>query len=79
MRNTLCTVHGSTSKTDRTAVSSAASTARSARSSSSTLGDAQERWTFGIRQRRFWDEHAAFADRLVGQGVVILDGPIGSS
>jgi len=22
----------------------------------------------GIRQQRFWDEHAAFADRLVGQG-----------
>jgi uncharacterized protein len=32
----------------------------------------------GIRQQRFWDEHAAFADRLVGQRVVILGGPIAS-
>ena len=31
----------------------------------------------GIRQQRFWDEHAAFSDRLVGQGV-ILCGPIAS-
>jgi uncharacterized protein len=31
-----------------------------------------------IRQQRFWDEHAAFADRLVSQGVVILGGPIAS-
>jgi uncharacterized protein YciI len=31
-----------------------------------------------IRQQRFWDEHAAFADRLVDQGVVILGGPIAS-
>jgi uncharacterized protein YciI len=32
----------------------------------------------GIRQQRFWDEHAAFADRLVRQGVVFLGGPIAS-
>jgi uncharacterized protein len=32
----------------------------------------------GLRQQRFWDEHAAFADRLVGQGVVIIGGPIAS-
>jgi uncharacterized protein YciI len=32
----------------------------------------------GLRQQRFWDEHAAFADRLVGQGVVIIGGPIDS-
>jgi uncharacterized protein YciI len=32
-----------------------------------------------VRQQRFWDEHAAFADRLVGQGVVILGGPIASA
>jgi uncharacterized protein len=34
--------------------------------------------TSSIRQQRFWDEHAAFADRLVGQGDVILGGPIAS-
>ena len=32
----------------------------------------------GLRQQRFWDEHAAFADGLVGQGVVIVGGPIDS-
>ena len=32
----------------------------------------------GIREQRFWDQHAAFADGLAGQGVIILGGPIGS-
>jgi uncharacterized protein len=32
-----------------------------------------------IRQQRFWDEHAAFADRLVSLGIVILGGPIASA
>jgi uncharacterized protein YciI len=32
----------------------------------------------GMRQQRFWEEHAAFADRLVGQGIVIIGGPIDS-
>jgi uncharacterized protein len=31
-----------------------------------------------IRKQPFWDEHAAFADQLVAQGVVILGGPIAS-
>jgi uncharacterized protein len=35
--------------------------------------------TRGTRQQRFWDEHAAFADTLVGQGVIILGGPIASA
>jgi len=39
------------------------------------------RWkpTRGIREQDGWDEHAAFFDRLVGEGVVILGGPIASS
>jgi hypothetical protein len=28
-----------------------------------------------IRGQFFWDEHAAFADRLVGSGVIIFEGP----
>lgn len=32
----------------------------------------------GTREQAFWDEHAAFADGLVGSGVIILGGPIGS-
>jgi uncharacterized protein len=31
-----------------------------------------------IRQQPFWDEHAAFSDRLVDSGVIIFGGPIGS-
>ena len=30
----------------------------------------------GLRQQRFWDEHAAYADGLVAQGIVIIGGPI---
>jgi uncharacterized protein len=39
------------------------------------------RWepTRGIREQDAWDQHAAFFDRLVEQGVVILGGPIASS
>ena len=32
----------------------------------------------GIRGQPFWDEHAAFADRLVDSGVIIVGGPIDS-
>ena len=31
-----------------------------------------------IRGQSYWDEHAAFADRLVGSGVIIVGGPIDS-
>jgi hypothetical protein len=31
----------------------------------------------GIREQPFWDQHAAFADELVGRGIIILGGPIG--
>ena len=31
-----------------------------------------------IRGQPFWDEHAAFADRLVVSGVIIVGGPIDS-
>jgi hypothetical protein len=33
--------------------------------------------SFGIREQRAWDEHAAFMDALVDGGFVILGGPIG--
>jgi uncharacterized protein YciI len=29
------------------------------------------------RQQTGWDEHAAFMDRLVDEGVVVLGGPVG--
>jgi uncharacterized protein YciI len=29
------------------------------------------------REQAGWDEHAAFMDRLVGEGVVVLGGPVG--
>ena len=32
----------------------------------------------GIREQQAWEEHAAFADGLVDQGIVILGGPINS-
>jgi uncharacterized protein len=31
-----------------------------------------------IREQAFWDEHAAFMDRLVDRGVVVMGGPIDS-
>jgi len=31
-----------------------------------------------IREQSFWEEHAAFADRLVDSGVIIFGGPIDS-
>ena len=31
----------------------------------------------GIREQDAWDEHAAFMDRLVDDGFVILGGPVG--
>ena len=33
--------------------------------------------TRGNREQPYWDQHAAFADGLVDQGVIILGGPIG--
>jgi uncharacterized protein YciI len=33
----------------------------------------------GVREQQAWEEHAAFADDLVGQGIIILGGPIGGS
>ena len=33
----------------------------------------------GIREQNGWDEHAAFMDRLVDDGVVFLGGPLGSA
>jgi uncharacterized protein YciI len=33
----------------------------------------------GIREQDGWDEHAAFMDRLVDEGFVILGGPIADS
>jgi uncharacterized protein len=32
----------------------------------------------GIRQQPFFDQHAAFADGLVDQGVIIFGGPVAS-
>ncbi|HEU5107524.1 MAG TPA: YciI family protein [Micromonosporaceae bacterium] len=31
----------------------------------------------GIREQRDWDAHADWADRLTGEGVIVLGGPIG--
>ena len=33
----------------------------------------------GIREQQAWEEHAAWADGLVDQGIVILGGPISSN
>lgn len=33
---------------------------------------------FGIREQAGWEEHAAFADRLVEQGTTVLGGPLES-
>ncbi len=30
-----------------------------------------------IREQRQWDAHAAFMDRLVGDGFILLGGPVG--
>jgi uncharacterized protein YciI len=38
--------------------------------------DASKRGIGGIRQQAAFDEHAAFMDRLVEDGVVILGGPL---
>ncbi len=35
--------------------------------------------TRGIREQDAWEEHAAFFDRLVEEGVVIIGGPVASS
>jgi hypothetical protein len=31
----------------------------------------------GIREQQDWDEHAAFMDRLVAEGFILLGGPVG--
>jgi uncharacterized protein YciI len=31
-----------------------------------------------IRQQQAWDEHAAFFDGLVGEGFIIIGGPLGN-
>jgi uncharacterized protein YciI len=30
----------------------------------------------GTREQPFWDEHAAFIDRLVGDGFILMGGPL---
>jgi hypothetical protein len=30
----------------------------------------------GLREQDRWDEHAAFMDRLVGEGFILLGGPV---
>ncbi len=30
----------------------------------------------GVREQPFWDEHAAFIDRLVEEGFILLGGPL---
>ena len=30
----------------------------------------------GTREQLYWDEHAAFIDRLVGEGFILLGGPL---
>ena len=30
----------------------------------------------GTREQPFWDEHAAFVDQLVGEGSIIMGGPL---
>jgi uncharacterized protein YciI len=30
----------------------------------------------GSREQRFWDEHAAFIDRLVEEGFILMGGPL---
>jgi uncharacterized protein YciI len=59
-------------------------------STSETAGNAQPRVTFVVtavagphrdlahdtREQPFWDEHAAFIDRLVEDGFILLGGPL---
>jgi len=33
-------------------------------------------WSKGLREQEGWDEHAAFMDALVEDGVVVLGGPL---
>ena len=33
-------------------------------------------WSRDLRQQDGWDEHAAFMDELVDQGVIVLGGPL---
>ena len=30
----------------------------------------------GVREQPFWDEHAAFIDRLVDEGFILMGGPL---
>ena len=33
-------------------------------------------WSKGLREQEGWDEHAAFMDRLVDDGFILLGGPL---
>ena len=33
-------------------------------------------WSRGLREQEGWDEHAAFMDALVAEGVILLGGPL---
>src|SRR5215470_16952788 len=41
----------------------------------SSAGPNRDR-TKGTREQALWDEHAAFIDRLVSQGVIFMGGPL---
>src|SRR5262249_12096267 len=40
------------------------------------FGRTQSRRTKGTREQPLWDEHAAFIDRLVSDGVIFMGGPL---
>ncbi len=52
-------------------------TEQSARQTFILLWDAGPAWTPGktSREQAWWDEHAAFMDRLFAQGMILLGGP----
>lgn len=39
--------------------------------------DSSRRGLSGLREQAAWDQHAAFMDRLVAGGVILLGGPLG--
>src|SRR5581483_10583581 len=41
----------------------------------STAGPNRD-WSQDVRRQPFWDDHAAFIDRLVAQGRIVLGGPL---
>ncbi len=36
-------------------------------------------WSRGLREQDGWDAHAAFMDRLAGEGFIVLGGPLADS